>query len=168
MSLGATCLGSCAVVLDAADRLLDVVAREGREDALDARLSPDMMPAGAQIATAAGYTVRIAFPLVGRTVPDLPEGRTAAALAARVAAARALVDGLDPAAFDGAAARVVRHRAGFADLAQPGEAFLIRYGVPNMTFHIAMAYAALRAAGLPLGKADFDGLHVYPPGFAFG
>jgi hypothetical protein len=28
-----------------------------------------------------------------------------------------------------------------------------------------MGYAALRAAGLPLGKADFDGFHHYPPGF---
>jgi uncharacterized protein len=167
VSLRAACLGSCGVVLDGADRLLAAVAREGREDALGARLAPDMMPAGAQIATAAGYTVRVAFPLAGRAVPELPGGETAAALAARVAAARALVGGLDPAAFEGAEARVIRHRAGFADLAQPGEAFLIRYGVPNMMFHLSMAYAALRAAGLPLGKADFDGLHAYPPGFSF-
>jgi hypothetical protein len=112
--------------------------------------------------------VRVAFPLAGLAVPDLPGGETATALAARVAAARALVDGLDAGAFDGGEARMVRHRAGFADLVQPGEVFLIRYGVPNMMFHIAMAYAALRAAGLPLGKTDFDRLHVYPPGFVFG
>ena len=30
-----------------------------------------------------------------------------------------------------------------------------------------MGYAALRAAGVPLGKADFDGLHSYPPDFHF-
>ena len=82
MSPGATCTGSCGVVPDAADRLLAVVARERREDTLAARLAPDMMPAGARIATAAGYTVRIAFPLSGCAVPDLPEGETAAALAA--------------------------------------------------------------------------------------
>jgi hypothetical protein len=167
VSLRAACLDSCGVVWDGAERVLAVVVREGREDALEARLAPDMMPAGAQVATAIGYTVRVAFPLAGLPVPELPGGASAAALEARVAAARALVGGIEPTAFDGVAARVVRHRAGFADLAQPGEAFLLRYGIPNMIFHLAMGYAALRAAGVPLGKADFDGLHVYPAGFSF-
>jgi hypothetical protein len=167
VSLRAACLESCGVVFDAAERVLAVVVREGREDALEARLAPDMMPAGAQVATALGFTVRIAFPLSGHPVPELPGGASVAALAARLASARGLVDGLDPAAFNGAEARVIRHRAGFAELEQPGDAFLFRYGIPNMMFHLAMGYAALRAAGVPLGKADFDGLHEYPPGFSF-
>jgi hypothetical protein len=167
VSLGTACLESCGVVCDGAERVLAVVLRAGREEALEARLAPDMMPAGAQIETALGYTVRVAFPLAGLAVPELPGGASAAALAARVAAARALLAGIETAAFDGAEARVIRHRAGFADLAQPGDVFLYRYGVPNMMFHLAMGYAALRTAGVPLGKADFDGLHAYPPGFAF-
>lgn len=167
MSLRAACLESCGVVWDGAERVLAVVVREGREDALEARFAPDMMPAGAQVATALGYTVRVAFPLAGLALPELPGGASVPALEGRLAAARALVGGIDPGAFDGAAARVIRHRAGFADLAQPGEAFLFRYGIPNMMFHLAMGYAALRAAGVPLGKADFDGLHVYPAGFSF-
>ena len=40
-------------------------------------------------------------------------------------------------------------------------------GMPNFFFHLTMGYAALRAAGVPLGKADFDGFHVYPEGFEF-
>jgi hypothetical protein len=31
-----------------------------------------------------------------------------------------------------------------------------------------MAHVALKRAGVPLGKADFDGLHDYPEGFSFG
>jgi hypothetical protein len=31
-----------------------------------------------------------------------------------------------------------------------------------------MAHVALKQAGVPLGKADFDGLHDYPAGFSFG
>jgi hypothetical protein len=167
VSLRAACLESCGVVWGGAERVLSVVIGHGREDALAARLAPDMMPAGAQIATSLGFTVRVAFPLAGLAVPGLPGGASVAALEARAAASRALVGALDPAAFEGAEARVIRHRAGFADLAQPGEAFLFRYGIPNMMFHLAMGYAALRAAGVPLGKADFDGLHAYPVGFSF-
>ena len=63
--------------------------------------------------------------------------------------------------------RVIAHRAGFADLEQDGATFLHLYGMPNFLFHVTMGYAALRAAGVPLGKADFDGLHAYPEGFSF-
>jgi hypothetical protein len=167
VSLRAACLDSCGIVFDATERVIAVVVREGREDALEAQLAPDMMPAGAQVATALGFTVRVAFPLAGMALPELPGCASVAALTARLAAARGLVGGIDPAAFNGAEGRVIRHRAGFADLAQPGEAFLFRYGIPNMMFHLSMGYAALRAAGVPLGKADFDGLHEYPPGFSF-
>ena len=31
-----------------------------------------------------------------------------------------------------------------------------------------MAHVALKQAGVPLGKADFDGLHDYPEGFSLG
>ena len=67
----------------------------------------------------------------------------------------------------GAEGRVIQHRAGFADLEQDGASFLHLYGMPNFLFHVTMGYAALRAAGVALGKADFDGSHDYPPGFAF-
>jgi uncharacterized protein len=30
-----------------------------------------------------------------------------------------------------------------------------------------MGYAALRQAGVELGKADFDGLHWYPANFSY-
>ena len=62
---------------------------------------------------------------------------------------------------------MIVHRAGFADLEQDGASFLHLYGMPNFLFHVTMGYAALRAAGVALGKADFDGFHDYPAGFAF-
>ncbi len=45
--------------------------------------------------------------------------------------------------------------------------FLHLYGLPNFFFHLTMGYAALRAAGVRLGKADFDGFHSYPDDFRF-
>lgn len=141
-------------------RISDIVAVAG-PDALDARIA-DALTARQQFAMAAGFTVQIACPLAGREVPDLPEG-----LGPRLAVARATLGALKPAEFEGAEALVIHHRAGFAEVDQTGEQFLYLFGLPNFFFHMTMGYAALRAAGVPLGKEDFDGIHSYPPDFRF-
>ena len=141
-------------------RVSDIVAVAG-PDALDARIA-DSFPARQQFATAAGFALRIACPLAGREVPDLPQG-----LGPRLAVARAMLGALTTSDFAGAESRIIRHRAGFAELEQTGSEFLYLYGLPNFFFHVTMGYAALRAAGVPLGKADFDGFHSYPEDFRF-
>lgn len=141
-------------------RISDMAERAG-PGALTARIA-DAFPASQQFATAAGFALRVACPLAGREVPDLPQ-----ALGPRLAVARAMLGAMAPADFEGAATRIIRHRAGFAELEQTGAEFLYLYGLPNFFFHLTMGYAALRAAGVPLGKADFDGLHSYPDGFSF-
>ncbi|NJM81512.1 MAG: DUF1993 domain-containing protein, partial [Tabrizicola sp.] len=80
---------------------------------------------------------------------------------------RALLGRVTPAEFEGAEKRILRHRAGFAEIEQSAADFLYLFGLPNFFFHLTMGYAALRAAGVPLGKADFDGFHQYPDGFSF-
>jgi len=40
-------------------------------------------------------------------------------------------------------------------------AFAERYALPNALFHLSMVYALLRAKGVPLGKADFEGPPAY-------
>jgi hypothetical protein len=138
------------------------------DEALLTRPAPGMLPAGRQIATAAQFTLRVAFPLAGRRPPELRGGLDAAGLRGRIDEARALLAALPPAAFDGAETRPVRAQAGLAHLELAGEAFLHGFGLPNLYFHHAMAHVALKHAGVPLGKADFDGLHEYPKGFSFG
>ena len=129
--------------------------------ALTARVA-DTFPASQQFSIAAEFAMRIACPLAGREVPDLPQ-----ALAPRLAVVRATLGAMRPEEFVGAEARRIRHIAGFAELEQPAEEFLFQYGLPNFFFHITMGYAALRGAGIGLGKADFDALHIYPEGFRF-
>ncbi|MEZ5796508.1 MAG: DUF1993 family protein [Paracoccaceae bacterium] len=141
-------------------RISDIVAMAG-PDALDAAIA-DTFPARQQFAIAAGFSVRVACLLAGREVPDLPEG-----LGPRLAVARALLGAMKPAEFEGAEARIIRHKAGFADVDQTGEQFLFLFGLPNFFFHLTMGYAALRAAGVRLGKEDFDGIHSYPADFHF-
>lgn len=122
----------------------------------------DAFPAAQQFSTAAGFALRIACPLAGREVPEMPR-----ALAPRLAVARATLGAMRHDEFAGAEARRIHHKAGFADLDQSAEDFLYLYGLPNFFFHITMGYAALRGVGIALGKGDFDGLHLYPEGFGF-
>jgi hypothetical protein len=122
----------------------------------------DSFPVVQQFSTAAGFALRVACLLAGREVPDVPQ-----ALGPRLAVVRATLGAMKPAEFLGAETRIITHRAGFVDLDQTAEQFLYLFGLPNFFFHLTMGYAALRAAGLPLGKEDFDGLHSYPPDFHF-
>lgn len=141
-------------------QMSSMVEKAGRGGALDMRIS-DSLTAGEHFASAAGYTLRIACPLAGREVPNLPQ-----ALAPRLAVARATLGAMKQTAFDGAQDRVICHRAGEADLEQSGRDFLYLYGLPNFFFHLTMGYASLRSAGVVLGKADFDAFHRYSADFS--
>ena len=160
------------VFLSALDRIAAMLDKtEASPDAALALATPPaegMLPAGQQMATAVQFMLRIAFPLAGRRVPEPRAGSDLAGLRARVKETRMLLGSLAAAEFSGAETRIIRAQAGFAQLEMPGEAFLHRFGLPNLHFHQAMAHAALKRAGVPLGKADFDGLHDYPEGFSFG
>lgn len=118
--------------------------------------------ASQHFATAAGFAVRTVYPLAGLEIPDLPQ-----ALAPRMAVARAHLGAMKAADFEGAEDRMIQHRAGFADLEQTGSDYLHLFGLPNFFFHLTMGYATLRAAGVEIGKADFDGLHWYPADFRY-
>ena len=134
---------------------------------LDSRLTPDMFTFAQQVRMAVQFALRTALPLAGHPLPAPPAARAELAeLLARIATAREALD-LPEAAFEGAEARRMRERAGFADLDLGASDFLLRFGLPNFWFHLTTAYALMRAAGAPVGKADIDGLHDYPPGFSF-
>jgi hypothetical protein len=160
---------SVPVLLHYLDRIEGLLDRaQGRDDLLSARLAPDMFNAGVQIATALGFALRGTYPLAGLPVPAVPEEKPDdAGLRLRLAATRAHLRALEPEQFEDAATRLVRHRAGFAELEQRGDNYLTLFAMPNFLFHLSMTFAILRNAGLEIGKADFDGLHDYPHGFRF-
>ena len=165
---------SVPVLVATLDRIEAMLARAERElgagiaAALERRPADGMLTAGRQVATAVQFTLRIACPLAGERIPELRGPLDAPGLRARIAGAREVLVGLDPAAFAGAEARVVTAQAGFAVLDLPGDAFLHEFGLPNLYFHHAMAHVALKQAGVTLGKHDFDGKHDYPDGFSLG
>ena len=168
--LHAASVGVCLHYLQRLGGWLDAGEAHARGTALfidtllQARLAPDMLPLHAQVATATHFTLRTCFPLAGQPVPPWVEHpATLSGLRARIADAQRHLQGLGPASFAGAAGRVIHGQAGQAPLALPADEFLTRYALPNVFFHLGMAYAILRAQGVPLGKADFDGYHRYPP-----
>ncbi len=133
-------------------------------DLLKAQISPNMFDTTGQLHTVAGFALRATFPLTGQSVPELKFPQDINSLRPRFLQARTLIRGLDPASFT---AQTITHRAGTANLTQSAAAYLHLFAIPNLWFHLSMAYATLRANGLPLGKADFDGLHSYPDRFSF-
>jgi hypothetical protein len=151
--------------VDQIEALLTKVEQHPDCDALlMRRAAPDVFPVGDQMVISITFAARAVAPITGRTLPDFPDDPTPQALHRLAAQVRGLLQGLTPNDFT---ASTVTHTAGFAELTQSSVDFILRYALPNIIFHFTMAYAPLRAAGLDIGKADFDGQHSYPEGFSF-
>lgn len=131
---------------------------------LASRLHPDMLPFAQQVRAAAGFALRGCCPLAGLDVPDFS---AAASLQEQLAQTMRYLHAIPAGRFDGPPDRLCRDRAGFADIALPADEYLNLYILPNFYFHFGMAYAIARSAGAAIGKGDFDGYHVYAPGFSF-
>jgi hypothetical protein len=132
------------------------------DELLAARLAPDMLPLERQVAIAAHFTLRAAYPLAGQPVPPFGDApATWSGLRERLDRVLTLLDALTPAQFETAAARTITSDAGEATLQLDGATFLHQFALPNFFFHLAAAYAILRQQGVLLGKADFDGFHQY-------
>lgn len=118
--------------------------------------------------TAFGFVQRTVCPLLGREVqePDEESCDRASLILAGIAASSFLAE-LSATDFDGASSRLVKHTAGTAKLEQSSTTFVTLFCLPNFFFHLTMGFAILRREGTDIGKADFDGLHAYAPGFHF-
>lgn len=125
---------------------------------LGSRLYPDMWPLTRQVQAACDMTRRGALRLTGQEPPSVPDTETTIAeLKARIAATVAILDGLTPADFKGAEDRVISFKAGPREMNFGGAAYLYRWILPNVYFHLTTAYAILRHNGVELGKPDFLG-----------
>jgi len=137
-------------------------------DVGSARLHPTMFPLLQQARTAIGFTLRSTCPLAGREIVSFGADHDSfASVHAQLNAAVAYLAAIPDTDFL-APVPPVATTAGFAGLALDGDEYFLLYAVPNFFFHYAMVYAIARQAGVPIGKADFDGFHQYPPGFSFG
>lgn len=132
-------------------------------DLLNARLAPDMLPLAKQVEIAANFSLRASYPLAGRAIPPYGEFPTTfAGLQARLAHVSNLLKALAPDEFAESASRLIESQAGEALVTLRASEFLHLYAVPNFFFHLSTAYGILRNQGVAIGKAQFDGFHLYP------
>ena len=122
------------------------------------RLAPDMKPFVYQVQSACDYAKAAAAWLSGQTPPRHEDNeQTMDELRARIRKTVAFAESVQEAQYIGAADRKVS--LSFAPLGKVlgGEDYLLQMTIPNVYFHIAMAYAILRHNGVDIGKMDFLG-----------
>lgn len=128
------------------------------ETLLFARLYPDMYHFTRQVQTACDFAMKIAARLGGRAPETLEWTETSfSALRALVARALAYVEATDRARVEASAGAPVTFNINERPVTMSGLDYAHRFGIPNLHFHAAMAYAILRENGVDLGKADFLG-----------
>lgn len=122
-----------------------------------ARLYADMNPLTFQIHAATRFTEKLLARLTGRDAKEFTNDLvTFADMHARIADAIAALETADKEVVNRIGEEVAPTdlpSAGTMDLT--GKAFAMGAAVPNMNFHVSMAYAILRMEGVPLGKRDY-------------
>jgi uncharacterized protein len=123
------------------------------------RLAPDMFPLTRQVQIATDIAKNAGARLTGGEAPKFDDTETTFdELDARIGRAIDYLQCLPATAFEGAPTReiIVPTRA-YGDLRFNGRSYVDGFVLPSVFFHATTAYALLRHAGVPLGKADFLG-----------
>jgi hypothetical protein len=128
---------------------------------LQARLFPDMFPLLRQVQIACDFAKSVSARLAGAEVPVYDDKeQTFEELRALVRRTLAFIDGLDAARFEGSEAREIVLRPGTPkERRMGGQAYLLRYGLPQFFFHVTTAYALMRHNGVEVGKKDYMGVY---------
>jgi hypothetical protein len=133
---------------------------------LGTRLIPDMFTLARQVQIACDHAKNGPARLAGVEPMKFEDTEASIAeLKARIANVLEYIEGLDKTAIAAGGDRVVQFPAGGGKRAEmSGADYLVHYSLPNFYFHVSMAYAILRQAGLDIGKRDYLGA---VPGFKF-
>ncbi|HEY3785766.1 MAG TPA: DUF1993 domain-containing protein [Steroidobacteraceae bacterium] len=123
-----------------------------------ARLAPDMLPLSKQVQIACDLAKNSAARLAAQEPPRFEDNeKTLEELRARIARTIDYLKSIPAAAVEGSEERDIRVPAGERTLEFKGLAFLQRWAIPNVFFHVTTAYNILRHNGVELGKRDFLG-----------
>ena len=150
-------MNSLAAILDKA-----VASAEARKFdpsvLLASRLAPDMFPLVRQVQIACDFAKGPMARLAGIDNPKFEDVEsTFGELKARITRTIEFVNSVPEASFTGAEDRDITIQAGSQTLEFKGLPYLIGFALPNLNFHLAMAYAILRHNGVEIGKRDYIG-----------
>ena len=117
-----------------------------------------MSPFTYQVQSACDYVKAAAAWLSGQTPPKHEDNeQTIDDVRARIRKTVAFAESVREAQYAGAAERKVSLSFAPPGKVLGGEDYLLQMTVPNVYFHVAMAYAILRHNGVDIGKMDFLG-----------
>jgi len=126
------------------------------DDVHSAKLADDMFPLELQFRVALNQVVLALAQVGGQQLPtEKSEYRSLAEVRERIAAVRAYLDSADPAGWAEAEQLVDLTLPNGVRFLMTSEEDIRDWIMPNFYFHVAMAYALLRASGVELGKMDF-------------
>ena len=125
---------------------------------LNTRLIPDMLPLVRQVQIATDHAKNCCARLTATEALPFPDDeKTFDELEARIARCIAYIESFDAAQFEGAASRPIQVKSRLGELNFDGQGYATTFALPNFFFHASMAYAILRASGVPIGKSDWLG-----------
>lgn len=124
---------------------------------LNSRLAPDMQDFIYQVQSACDYVKAAAAWLSEQAPPKHEDNeKTVDELRARIRKTVAFVESVTESQYANAAQQKVKLSWAPGKVIG-GEDYLLQLTIPNVYFHIAMAYAILRNNGVDVGKRDFLG-----------
>lgn len=125
-------------------------------DVLNVKLTQDMFALELQFRVALNQVLLALNQVGGKTVPlEEVAYRSLTEVRQRIAAVRSHIDKADPEDWASADAVVDLTLPNGVRFVMSSEEDIRDWIMPNFYFHVTMAYALLRNAGLPIGKMDF-------------
>jgi hypothetical protein len=125
---------------------------------VSSRLAPDMFPLSRQVQIACDLAKISVARLAGVEWPRYEDNeKTIEELRARIANTIDYLQSIPASALETAEQRDIKVPAGERTLEFKGLAFIQRFAIPNVFFHITTAYNILRHNGVEIGKQDFLG-----------
>ena len=125
---------------------------------LGSRLAPDMFPLLRQVQIACDFAKGPMARLAGIDNPKFEDSETSVPeLKARIARTLEFIKGIPEASLADAEDREISIQAGSKTLEFNGLDYLVGFALPNLNFHMCMAYAILRHNGVDVGKRDYIG-----------
>ena len=159
MSYATAALATYANALATLDHLVTKAeSHETGEALLHARLAEDMYPLHTQIRFTIDQVVT-ALKRLGKVeiAPDDSDITSLADARSRIAAARELVAGVDPATWPASSDIVEFDLPNGMAFAMQAHEYCRDWATPQVYFHLMTTYTILRAEGLAVGKADYVG-----------
>jgi hypothetical protein len=125
---------------------------------VNSRLAPDMFPLSRQVQIACDLAKNSAARLGGVEPPRYEDNeKTIEELRARIAKTIDYLKSIPAASLEGSEDRDIKVPAGERTLEFKGLAFVQRWALPNVFFHVSTSYNILRHNGVEIGKRDFLG-----------